>query len=142
MKPSKTIEFKFERTIPAEPGEVFDAWLNPETPGTPWNENDKLILQPKVDGLWHWNYKGKSLYGRFTDLERPSRIRLTWVSPNTLGFESVVTLTFKKNGEDTLMTLIHSDLPDHELARGHNQGWTYFMDKLTDHFSSDHSTKK
>jgi hypothetical protein len=29
----------------------------------------------------------------------------------------MVTLTLKRQGEDTLMTLVHSDLPDHELAR-------------------------
>ena len=35
---TKTLEFKFERTIPAPPDEVFDAWLNPKIPGTPWHE--------------------------------------------------------------------------------------------------------
>ncbi len=42
--------------------------------------------------------------------------------------ESTVTLTFKKHGEDSLMTLMHSDLPDHELARGHEKGWNYFLE--------------
>ena len=33
MKQStKTLKFKFERTIPAPPGEVYDAWLSPEIP--------------------------------------------------------------------------------------------------------------
>jgi uncharacterized protein YndB with AHSA1/START domain len=32
-KSTKTLEFKFERTIPAPLGEVFDAWLV-------WNETD------------------------------------------------------------------------------------------------------
>ena len=135
-KSTKTIEFKFERTIPAPPSEVFDAWLNPEIPGTTWHESDKLILNPKVDGLWYWNYKGKSLYGRFTEIARPGRIQYAWVSPNTLGLESMVTVTLEKKGEDTLMTLVHSDLPDHELAKGHEQGWKYFLDKLVDHFGS------
>jgi hypothetical protein len=36
-KSMKTLEFKFERTIPAPLGEVFDAWLNPKIPGNPWN---------------------------------------------------------------------------------------------------------
>jgi hypothetical protein len=51
----------------------------------------------------------------------------TWVSPNTLGEESTVTVTFQKKGEDTVMTLVHSDLPDHELAKGHEKGWNYFL---------------
>ncbi len=34
---TKTIEVKLERTIPAPPNEVFDAWLNPKIPGNPWN---------------------------------------------------------------------------------------------------------
>src|SRR5450432_3475562 len=105
MKETKTIEFKIERTIPASPGEVFDGWLNPKVPGTPWNTADKLILDPKVDGLYYWSFKGKGVYGRFTEMERPGLIRHTWVSPNTLGFESTVTLTFQKQGEGTLMTL-------------------------------------
>ena len=53
MKNSKkTLEFKFDRTIPASPGEVFDAWLNPKIPGNPWNAADKLIFNPKVDGFF------------------------------------------------------------------------------------------
>jgi len=135
-KSTKTIEFKFERKIPAPPSEVYDAWLDPKIPGTPWHEADKLILNPKVDGLWYWLIRGTSHYGRFTELDRPGRIQHTWVSPNTLGEESMVTVTFKKQGEDTLMTLVHSDLPDDDKGRAHEKGWNYFLDKLVDHFGS------
>ena len=41
---TKVIEFKFERTILAPPEGVYDAWLSPKTPGTPWNMAEKLIL--------------------------------------------------------------------------------------------------
>ncbi len=132
--PTKTLEFKFERTIPAAPEEVFDAWLDPQTPGTPWHENEKLILNPKLDGLWYWLVRGKPHYGRFTEVQRPARIRLTWMSRHTLGEESIVTLTFKQQGDETLMTLVHSGLPDDDLGRGHEAGWNYFMDKLLAHF--------
>ena len=142
MKNSKkTIEFKFERTIPASPDEVFDGWLNPKIPGNPWNAADKFILNPKVDGLFYWNFKGKPIYGRFTEIERPCRIQHTWVSPNTLGEESTVTVTFKKQGENTLMTLVHSDLPDTEGGRGHEKGWNYFLGIFTEQFG-DASRKK
>ena len=56
------------------------------------------------------------------------RMQHTWVSPNTLGEESTVTVTFKKQGEDTLMTLVHSGIPDTEAGRGHEKGWNYFLD--------------
>ena len=135
MKNSKKVlEFKFERTIPAPPGEVFDAWLNPKIPGNPWNAAEKFILQPKVDGLFYWTLKGTSHYGRFTECERPSRIQHTWMSPSTLGEESMVTVTFKKQGDDTLLTLVHSELPDHEMARGHERGWNYFLGIFREQF--------
>ena len=39
MKPEmKTIELELTRTIPASPIEVFDGWLDPKSPGTPWSE--------------------------------------------------------------------------------------------------------
>ncbi len=46
--PKKTLEFKFERTIPASPDEVFDGWLSPKIPGTTWNAAEKFILAIKV----------------------------------------------------------------------------------------------
>lgn len=134
-KSTEKSTIKIERTISAPQGEVFDAWLNPEIPGTPWYENDKLILNPKVDGLFYWLYKEYPHYGRFKEIKRPGRIEHTWMSRNTLGEESTVIVTFQKKGEETLMTLIHSDLPNDEEAKEHEKGWSYFLDKLVDHFS-------
>jgi uncharacterized protein YndB with AHSA1/START domain len=133
---TKTLEFKVERTIAAPPTEVFNAWLDPKIPGNPWNAAEKFILDATVDGLFYWTLKGTSHYGRFTVVERPSRIQHTWVSPKTLGIESTVTVSFKKQGEGTLMTLVHSELPDHELARGHEKGWSYFLDVLCEQFGN------
>jgi uncharacterized protein YndB with AHSA1/START domain len=135
-KSAKTVEIKVERTIPAPPGEVFDGWLEPKIPGNPWNAAEKFILDAKVDGLFYWLLKGTAHYGRFTEIERPGRIQHTWVSPNTSGQESLVTVTFKKQGEDTLMTLVHSDLPDTAEARGHERGWNYFLGIFHEQFGS------
>jgi uncharacterized protein YndB with AHSA1/START domain len=134
MSKPKTIEFRFERTIPAPPGEVFEAWLNPEVPGDPWNMADKLILQPKLDGMFYWAIKGTAHYGRFTEMVPPNRIEHTWVSPHTTGEESTVTLTFEKKEGNTLMTLVHSDLPDTDGGRGHQKGWNYFLGIFPDQF--------
>ena len=136
MSNTKTIEVTIERTIPASAREVFDAWLNPKTPGTPWNMADKLLLNPTVDGFFYWAFKGTPHYGRFTAVERPGRIQHTWMSPNTLGLESTVTVTFAKQGEQTLLTLVHSGLPDHERARGHEKGWNYFLGIFPEQFGN------
>ncbi len=131
---AKTLELKFERTIPASQAEVYDAWLSRQVPGTPWSEGEKLILNPEVDGLFYWLVGGTAHYGRFTEVQRPDRIQHTWVSPYTLGEESTVTVTFKKKGEDTLMTLVHSDLPDSEEGRAHDKGWNHFLDLFPQQF--------
>jgi uncharacterized protein YndB with AHSA1/START domain len=135
MSETKKIEVKVERTIPAAPSEVFDGWLNPKIPGNPWNLAEKLLLTPKVDGFFYWTIKGTAHYGRFTELERPGLIQCTWVSPSTSGLESVVTVTFKKQGKNTLMTLVHSGLPDTDGGRGHEKGWNFFLDSFLKQFT-------
>ncbi len=133
----KTLELTIERTIPAAPGEVYAAWLDPKIPGNPWHEADKLILNPKVDGFFYWLIRGTAHYGRFTQIEPAARIQHTWVSRNTLGEESTVTVTFQKKGDGTLMTLVHSGLPDTAGGRGHENGWNYFLDKFAGHFATE-----
>jgi uncharacterized protein YndB with AHSA1/START domain len=128
---AKTAEIRVERAIPAPPSEVFDAWLDPKVPGSPWHENEKLIVDPKVDGLWYWrSLGGTPHYGRFTEIDRPGRIQHSWMSPNTLGEESMVTVTFQKKAEGTLMTLVHSGLPNDDLAKAHENGWNSIFDKF------------
>lgn len=141
-KPTKTIAVNVERTIPAAPGEVYDAWLNPKIPGNPWNMADKLILNPEVDGFFYWLVHGTPHYGRFTKVERPRRIQHTWMSPYTLGQETTVTVTFKKKGEGTVMALSHTGLPDDEGGRGHEDGWNQFMDAFPKRFQASPRRKK
>ncbi|PWU15347.1 MAG: SRPBCC domain-containing protein [Bdellovibrio sp.] len=132
----KLIEVKVERIIPASPEELFDGWLDSNIPGTTWNAAEKFILDAKVDGLFYWLLKGTAHYGRFTEMERPNKMQHTWVSPNTSGLESKVTLTFTKQGDSTLMSLVHSGLPDTPEARGHERGWNYFLGIYCEQFGS------
>ncbi len=133
----KLVEFKFERIIAAPAEQLYDAWLNPGVPGTPWNKAEKVIMDTKVDGLfWFLVMVGypHAHYGRFTVLERANRIQLTWMSPNTLGQESIVNVTFEKKGDSTLMALGHSGLPDTQGGREMEDGWNYFLDTFAGQF--------
>jgi uncharacterized protein YndB with AHSA1/START domain len=125
---TRTIEVTVERTIQATPEEAFDAWLDPKVPGTPWSMGERCLLDARVDGLFYWLIRDNAHYGRFIELSRPGRMQHTWISPNTHGLESIVTVTFRKQGQDTLMTLIHTGLPDSDRGRSHEKGWTFFLD--------------
>ena len=129
MTAAKTIEMKVQKKIATKPPRAFDAWLDPTVPGTTWHAADKFVLDPKVDGLFFWRMKPTQTphYGRFTHVERPLRLEHTWMSPNTSGFESTVTVTFEAQGDHTLMTIVHAGLPDTDRGRSHEKGWTYFL---------------
>jgi uncharacterized protein YndB with AHSA1/START domain len=133
----KTMELKLTRTIPATPAEVFSAWMDPKHPGNPWTDAKKLIFDARVDGLFYFaTSKGESWphYGRFLALEPGRRAQYGWMSPFTRGLESVVTVTFEKKGDGTLVTLTHANLPDDEYGRLHDDGWTDCLSVFVEQF--------
>lgn len=122
------LKLNFGRTIAASPATLFAAWLNPKCEGTCWHVADELILDAKPGGFYYLRHGVYPHYGRFLKLEHPRRIQLTWMSPNTSGHESFVTVTFKKKGAGTLMSLVHSNLPNNAGGRAHRDGWNYYLD--------------
>jgi uncharacterized protein YndB with AHSA1/START domain len=124
----KTMDLTFERGIPASPGQVFDAWLDPKNPVNPWHDADIRIFTPKAHSLFYFRIGAPHPhYGRILKLSRPGKIQMTWMSPHTRGLESLVTVTFKKKGQDTLLKLVHSKLPDDEEGLLHKEGWDYYL---------------
>ena len=134
----KTTEITVTRSIAATPTEVFDVWLNPKSPGSPWFGTARAIVNPVVDGLFyhsvHFEDHGWAHYGRFISLDRPQQIQHTWVSEATRGLESVVTLTFDPEGEQTVVTLRHTNVPDDEMGRRHAEGWGFVLGGLVERF--------
>ncbi len=55
---------------------------------------------------------------------------LTWAWKSTPERESLVTVTFKPDGDGTLMTLLHEQFFDEDARDRHNAGWTSIMDRL------------
>ena len=133
-KSEKTIDVKVERVIEAAPSKVYAAWLNPKVKGTPWNMGEMILMTPKVNGFFYWRVHGTPHYGRFIKLDRSRRIQHTWMSPYTEGQETTVTVTFTKKGANTVMTLVHADLPDNAKGKAHIEGWNQFMDSFPQYF--------
>jgi uncharacterized protein YndB with AHSA1/START domain len=134
------IDITVARRIPAPADAIFSAWLDPRTPGGPWFGAARVILNPFVDGLFYHavEHEGRTWphYGRFIRLDRPSRIEHTWVSEATKGVESVVTLTLEPHGTETELTLRHTGVPDDELGRQHEEGWTWMLSLIEKRFAS------
>src|SRR5258707_3695224 len=99
------IELSVSRTIPAPAEEIFDVWMDSKSPGGHWFGAHRVILNPAVDGLFHFAvlYEGKEWphYERFQKIERPQLVEFTWVSEATKGVESVVSVSFEPKGEET-----------------------------------------
>ena len=131
------------REIAANPLEVFDAWVDPEHPASPWSKRNGIrlaIINPAVDGLFYINM-GPPMplathFGRFLRLVKPKLIEHTWASEGTLGAETLVRITLKAKGEGTLFSLRHTGLPDVETARGHEEGWGLIVGWLADGFTA------
>ena len=56
------------------------------------------------------------------------------MSPFTRGLESIVTVTFDKQGDDTLVKLTHANLPDDDLGRAHDDGWNQCLGLFVEQF--------
>jgi uncharacterized protein YndB with AHSA1/START domain len=128
------------RTIPASAEQVFDVWMDPNSPGGPWFGAERVILNPVVDGLFYVavTHEGRRWphYGRFVQVERPQVVEYTWVSEATKGVESVVRVTFERRGDETEVTLHHSGVPDDAMGRQHKDGWAWVLSMLAARFGA------
>ena len=136
----KLIDITVTRLIPAPAEKVFDVWIDPKSPGGPWFGGERVILNAVVDGLFYFavKYEGRIWphYGRFVLIERPNQVEYTWMSEATNGLESVVAVTFQPRGDQTEVILRHSGIPDDEMGRGHEEGWTGVLSMLAERLAS------
>jgi uncharacterized protein YndB with AHSA1/START domain len=132
------IDLTVTRTIAASPEEVFDIWMDSTSPGGPWFGASRIIINPVVDGLFYFavSHEGRIWphYGRFVVIERPGLVVYTWMSESTQGVESQVSVSFQPNGNQTEVTLCHSGVPDDEMGRRHEEGWTWMLSMLQKRF--------
>lgn len=68
--------------------------------------------------------------GEFIEIQSPTRLVFTWVSPYTGPDPSLVTLELEPDGDNaTQLRLVHSRLPS-GVAPSHRDGWGTMLDRL------------
>src|SRR5438105_11903574 len=124
----KFIDLKVSRLIPGPADEVFDVWFDPKSPGGPWYDAKKVLMNLAVDGMFYFGVERPSgvigHFGRFVAIDRRRAVEHTWMSENTRGIETTVSVTFEAREGGTELTILHRGLPDDEPGRDHERGWT------------------
>jgi len=134
-KPSLTIKRRFN----APPAKVFAAWIDPEKVKRWMGPGEVKVLlvetDPRTGGRYRWlmqapNGEEHDMSGVYREVIPNEKLVFTWAWKSTPERESLVTLTFKADGDGTLFTMMHEQFFDEEARDRHNQGWTSAMDKL------------
>lgn len=121
-----------EIRIDAAPETVFEFLV--ESDKMPLWMGRKAELEPRAGGLYRVDINGEYIAnGEFVEVDPPRRVVFTWgwegdgtaVPPGT----STVEITLAREGDSTLVRLVHSDLPEAE-REPHNHGWTMYLDRL------------
>ena len=68
--------------------------------------------------------------GAYREFIPNEKLVFTWAWKTTPERESLVTLTFKPDGDGTLFTMLHEQFFDETARDSHNKGWTGAIDKL------------
>ena len=133
-KPSLTIRRRFK----APPAQVFAAWTDPGKMSHWMGPTNVLRVEAECDLRVGGNYHIKMVVpddqhdvsGVYREVVPNEKLVFTWAWKSTPERESLVTVTFKPDGDGTIMTLLHEQFFDEDARDRHNAGWTAIMDRL------------
>lgn len=120
-------------TIAASPETVFDFFTDPDKM-IQWMGRD-ADLDPRPGGIMRCDINGRDVAsGEFVDLDPPNRLVFTWgwesEESETSPGSSTVEVTLAAQGDETLVTLTHRDLPTAQSREAHSHGWNHYMERL------------
>jgi uncharacterized protein YndB with AHSA1/START domain len=132
------------RIIDAPPARVFDAWLKREEwqawIGPEGVRCEVPLLEPRVSGRYRVTMHltgGQTIpvAGVFQIIDRPHRLAMTWGMEGDPSRQSLLTITFRKLGESTELTLRQEGLGSASNRDDHGKGWNSALNKLVAHLT-------
>ena len=129
---SQTIECEIR--IEAAPETVFEFFTDPAKAAL-WM-GQRATLDPRPGGIYKLEMTNAwTVVGEYVEVDPPNRVVFTW------GWESgvedtppgstTVEITLTRDGDATLVHLIHRDLPTERSVGAHRAGWDKFLPRLT-----------
>lgn len=137
VKPSLTIKRRFN----APPEKVYSAWTVAEKMKGWMGPGKVFLAQAESDTHASAGDTVSSCMTRpaaristsaeyFAEVIPNEKLVYTWHATLTPEDYTLITVTLKRHGTGTLLTLIHEPFPDDAIRDSHNQGWNGAMDKL------------
>jgi uncharacterized protein YndB with AHSA1/START domain len=135
VKPSLTIKRRFN----APPEKVFSAWTDAEKmkrwmgPGQIFAKHTES--DPRVGGRYRIVMQAPSgeefdVSGMFREVIANKKLVYTWGGTLTPEQQTLITVTFTRDGDGTLFTLTHEQFPDDAARDAHQGGWNGALEKL------------
>jgi uncharacterized protein YndB with AHSA1/START domain len=119
--------------IAARPDIVFSFFTDAERM-VRW-KGDRAELDPRPGGTYRVDMHGNVVRGEYVAVEPYTRVVFTWgwegegpVPPGA----STVEVLLRPDGDGTLLTLMHRDLPDEMARANHAAGWDHYLPRLTE----------
>jgi uncharacterized protein YndB with AHSA1/START domain len=129
----------YELRIDAPPEIVWRFWVEPAQM-VRWM-GTIATLEPRPGGAFRIDYgQGDVVAGEYLDLDAPRRLTLRWAWESSDPVEGApsrieVELDAIEGGQATMLRLRHLELTEASRT-GHDEGWRYFLPRLTDAISS------
>ncbi len=135
---------RLQRTLPATPEEVFDAWTSPEVlarwwgPSPTWS-SPGCEVDLRVGGRYRLRVTDDdgrvyAVGGEYREVDRPHRLVYTWCWEGANGPDpghvSVVTVEFLGDPDGTTVVLEHRQLASEDSRSAHAAGWIGALDNL------------
>lgn len=119
--------------LPATKEVIFHAWLDSAKHSA--FTGSEAVIDPSIGGnftAWEGYISGKT-----TELEAPNRIVQTWRTTefSDADADSILEIHLQTITTGTLMTLVHSNIPDGQ-AEMYREGWEdYYFRPMLDYFN-------
>jgi uncharacterized protein YndB with AHSA1/START domain len=133
-----------KRRLNATPAEVYQAWTQPELLARWFGPENVQAERAEIDarpgGRYRIVMRGSDgeqhqVQGEYHEVVENERLVFSWAWISTPERVSRVTVTFKPDGDVTILTLLHEQFFDEAAAGRHEHGWSGSMAKLERLFS-------
>ena len=131
---------RIERTFAASAEDVFDAWTSPEVmwrwfhPAPDW-DTPQAEVDLRVGGkvrvvMRRPDGTEAGAHGRYTLIERPRRLVMTWSFDDDPSNEQLIELSFAESEGATTVLMVNSGISTDERRDAQDEGWHGCLDEL------------